>query len=712
MNNNNRAIGVAIVGGGQGCLEILHLLDNVQLEEFNAHVIGVADLRMDKPGISYARKQGKIVTNDFTMFYSHPDLDLLIELTGDSKVLDQINVGKPVRIKVIDHVGARLFWDLIKLKADHRARTVLESTRDAYLVTNSAGIIMQHNQAAREMFADQELQSQSQTVQKFLQEVFTLEALDILHRSNQGTNKITAYPATNRQFPAEVDIFQVSIDKEECLVLSIRDCSEGYYAQQEISRLYRYEQLFNDVACDFALSRNLEQSLQYMVQAIGETLQAEGVSLFRLEADSRCLVLHGEWQTASLSHGNYPGLSSNPNLPFIVDNVRAGKMVRLYHIDILPEPDRSVLTGIGIKSLLGLPIGSEGYYWGVLFVENRSPRFWSNEEIDFLMTIISIAQNAVQRQEAQKDLKESEALYQVMVDSSLTGIYIVHNGKIRYVNNRMAEIFGYPPDEMIGMNPLLLTFSSDWGIVSKRDKDKTPSVHYHFRGVRKTGEIVWLECLDSVITIKGQPAIIGNIMDVTERMENEQSRNRMFESLTMLAVNMVEQRDPYTAGHQRRVAEISVALGQKMGLDSFELEGLRLAALLHDIGKFAVPIEILTKPGKIRASESQVIRLHSELGAELLADIPFPWDISSMVRQHHERMDGSGYPAQLQGRDIKLESRIIAVADVLEAMSSHRPYRASLGLPAAIQELIKNKGSLYDEQVVEALEGIIHQLRL
>ena len=164
----------------------------------------------------------------------------------------------------------------------------------------------------------------------------------------------------------------------------------------------------------------------------------------------------------------------------------------------------------------------------------------------------------------------------------------------------------------------------------------------------------------------------------------------------------VETRDPYTAGHQRRVAKIACATAIEMGLSEQRVEGVRIAGLIHDIGKIAVPAEILSKPGKIDEHEFGIIKSHPQIGYNILKKIDFPWPISQIVYQHHERIDGSGYPQGLSGKGTLLEAKILAVADVVEAMASHRPYRPALGVEKALEEISRSKAVLYDPEVVDA----------
>ena len=168
----------------------------------------------------------------------------------------------------------------------------------------------------------------------------------------------------------------------------------------------------------------------------------------------------------------------------------------------------------------------------------------------------------------------------------------------------------------------------------------------------------------------------------------------------------IEFRDPYTAGHQMRVASIAVAIAKEMGIPKDQLEWIHVAGKIHDLGKISVPAEILSKPGKLNENEFAMIKTHPSIGYDIIASIEFPWPIAQVILQHHERINGSGYPQGLSGEDILLEARIFCVADVVEAMASHRPYRPALGIEKALNEISENKGVLYDSNVASALSRI------
>lgn len=177
---------------------------------------------------------------------------------------------------------------------------------------------------------------------------------------------------------------------------------------------------------------------------------------------------------------------------------------------------------------------------------------------------------------------------------------------------------------------------------------------------------------------------------------------RIMEETVNALVSATEKRDPYTAGHQQRVAHLAGAIAREMGLSEEQIEGIRVAGALHDIGKIYVPAEILNKPGRLAEIEFTIIKTHPQVSYDIIKEIEFPWPVAQTVLQHHERMNGSGYPQGLTGEDIALEARILAVADVVEAMASHRPYRPILGLDEALDEISQNKDSFYDPQVVDA----------
>jgi PAS domain S-box-containing protein/putative nucleotidyltransferase with HDIG domain len=311
-------------------------------------------------------------------------------------------------------------------------------------------------------------------------------------------------------------------------------------------------------------------------------------------------------------------------------------------------------------------------------------------------------------------LEDSEQRFRCMIEQSIAGVCIIQDDRFNYVNPRFEEILGYPVgDGLVGRSPLEIVSPKDRSTVSDhlcalRD-GTTHAVSYVYTALRNDGSIVEVGFNNSSVNYLGRPAIIGLMQDISERKIAEEHIRRYTEKLQNsfmqtvgLATTLSEIRDPYTAGHERRVAVIAVAIGSEMGLDELRLVGLKVGGYLHDVGKTAIPVEILSKPGKISPIEYELIKTHPRAGYEVLKEVDFPWPVAEIALQHHERMDGSGYPQGLKGESIILEARIMAVADVLEAMASHRPYRPGLGIDKALEEIEQGRGSSYDPVVTDA----------
>ncbi len=182
----------------------------------------------------------------------------------------------------------------------------------------------------------------------------------------------------------------------------------------------------------------------------------------------------------------------------------------------------------------------------------------------------------------------------------------------------------------------------------------------------------------------------------------------MEDSLQAIAYTL-ELRDPYTAGHQRRVAALAAAMAREMGLSPEEVHGIQLAATVHDLGKIRVPAEILASPSKLSDVEFQMIKMHSQAGYDILKGIDFPWPLAETILQHHERLDGSGYPRGLKEKDIVTGAKIVAIADTVEAMASHRPYRPAIGIDKALDEISRNRGRLYDAAAADACVALFRE---
>jgi PAS domain S-box-containing protein/putative nucleotidyltransferase with HDIG domain len=309
-----------------------------------------------------------------------------------------------------------------------------------------------------------------------------------------------------------------------------------------------------------------------------------------------------------------------------------------------------------------------------------------------------------------------------IMKTSPAGITVVdRKGQIVFANKRAEDIFCLTKNEITQRG----YSTSEWHITDF-DGNPFPEEQLPFTQVMNTGNPVYgvrhaieLPGRQQVfLSINGAPVfdeqghvseVVFTIDDITKYRQAEekiqQGLKKLEKSLgdTIKAMSMVvETRDPYTAGHQDKVARLAAAISKKMNLSEEMIRGIEMTGVIHDIGKMYIPADILSKPGKLSSIETQLIRTHAQAGHDIMKDVEFPWPVARIILEHHERMDGSGYPNGLSNNDILQEARIIAVADVVDAMASHRPYRPALGLNAALEEIENNKGKLYDSDVVDA----------
>lgn len=337
----------------------------------------------------------------------------------------------------------------------------------------------------------------------------------------------------------------------------------------------------------------------------------------------------------------------------------------------------------------------------------RKQVLW-NGEIRFQ----ALYNDITKRKQAEKNLRDSEERYRLVVENAHESILITRGMKIVFANKAAAENTGYDIKTLMAEDFTYFIHPDDIALVSdyhlrRLNGENVPSV-YSFRIICKDKTIKWVELNAALIQWEKQPATLNFLKDITEHKLLDEERNENFKRIqetleaTVNAIAMiVEARDPYTTGHQMRVSKLARAIAKEMGMNTDQINFIKTAAFIHDIGKISIPSEILSKPTQLTKLEFELIKTHPQSGYNILKDIKFPWPVATVILQHHERMDGSGYPQKIKGENILPESRILAVADVVEAISSHRPYRPTLGINYALEEITKNRGILYDPAVVD-----------
>ena len=319
-------------------------------------------------------------------------------------------------------------------------------------------------------------------------------------------------------------------------------------------------------------------------------------------------------------------------------------------------------------------------------------------------------------------LMASEKRYSTIFESAAEGILIIdfETEQFKYSNPAISRMLGYSQAELRKMT-LKEIYPKDQQKLVNSAEVKLIDSETLAEGIpclRKDGTIIYADINTTQVLLDGLKCNVSFFTNVTERKIAEEEKKLNVEKQlkalrdTIKAMALtVEMKDPYTSGHQHRVADLACAIAREMDLPEEEIDGIRVIGTIHDIGKICVPSEILSKPGKITEAEFRIIKEHSKTGYDILKGIDFPWPVAQAVLQHHERLNGSGYPNQLSGENIIREARVIAVSDVVEAMSSHRPYRPSLGIESALNEISEKKGIYYDPGAVDACVRLFKEKR-
>ena len=318
------------------------------------------------------------------------------------------------------------------------------------------------------------------------------------------------------------------------------------------------------------------------------------------------------------------------------------------------------------------------------------------------------------KQKEQPRIIELDHHFEKLFRASQDGILILNfeTGKIEDANPFIVKLLGYSRTELIGKEL--------WEIGAITDKEAAQSAYKVLKGhghVRyndlplqtKSGMLINVEFLSNAYDLDHHFIIQCLIRDISERADDNRllaeyknAASVGFEEMANAFSSLIEQRDSYTSGHQKNVAALSVAIAKEMNLHPHTSDGLKFSARIHDIGKMAIPAEILTKPDTLNPFEIAMLRNHAQAGYDVVKNIKFPWPVAQTILQHHERLNGTGYPNNLKGGDIILEARILAVADTIEAMTGRRPYRLTPGLAAALETIQAGRATLFDPEVVAA----------
>jgi PAS domain S-box-containing protein/putative nucleotidyltransferase with HDIG domain len=493
----------------------------------------------------------------------------------------------------------------------------------------------------------------------------------------------------------------------------------------QINKRYNESLLIQEIGQASAMILEVDKLLNFIMESLEKRLDFDRGMIMLANKQKDCLVY-------TVSYGYNPRDENYvKNIKFHLDNplsrgvaVNAFKKQKPILVNDTSEIEHDLsvksidfVRAMGAQSFIIVPIVYKGESMGIMMVDNvQSKKPLGQTEMSLLMGIAPQIGISINNAITYKKIKESEARFRSLSENAPDIIYTLGiNGEFTYANPAIENILGYRPEEITGKYFVDITRKEDVAKYIKsykqvRDQKQTIKeeigILLHKDGTERDFSISGAPNFDSEGNFIG---LVGTFKNLTDIRRSEMELKRSLEKLqlamssTIDAISMiVESRDPYTAGHQRRVAKLAVAIAGEMGLSREKIDLIRMGSLIHDIGKIYIPASILTKPSRLGDLEFAMMRTHPTVGYKILNKVDFIPIIVDIVYQHHERLDGSGYPLGISGDKIFLESMIVAVADTVEAMASNRPYRPARGTAVALEEIKKQRGSSLDAGVVDA----------
>ena len=376
----------------------------------------------------------------------------------------------------------------------------------------------------------------------------------------------------------------------------------------------------------------------------------------------------------------------------------------------ISEKSLNFAKKMGVESFICVPIVYEGQSEGILAVDNlRSKRVLTQSDISLLIGITTQLGISINNARAYQMVKESEERFRALGENAPDIIYTLNtSGLFTYVNPACETILGHRKEEVIGRSFIdFINSEAVENLISspeniRNNHDAIKNITTKILSKDGSERLFTMSCSSNLDASGEVAGLVGTLKDISELKRNFDKLQKAMQGTISAMSTIVDTRDPYTAGHQRRVADLACAIAEEMNFPEDSIEGIRMASLIHDVGKINIPVEILSKPGELNKFEFNIIKTHPEVGYNILKKVEFTYPVAQTVYEHHERMDGSGYPRGISGDEIFIGARIIAVADVVEAMGSHRPYRPSRGIDKALEEVLRHRGVYYDPEVVDA----------
>ncbi|GAG61588.1 unnamed protein product [marine sediment metagenome] len=622
-------------------------------------------------------------------------------------------------------------------ESEEKYRIQVEMATDAVFLETVEGRVLECNTAGAKMFGYTKEEIVGLTIADLVPEEFAKTLPKIITEKETTHGKFVARISKKKDgtiFPTEIATKLINIRGKPRLIVYIRDITERKRAEKKRKSLLKKEReqhLKAETLAKVALILTSKLSLSDVLEEVLRQVK-------RLVPYSACNIAliekGGLYNVHSGGYDKYGSKKFVNNFTYPVDKLSLEKEViksakPLLISDTHQDPGWIIFKETNwIRSRLYMPICLNNKVIGFLNLDGNTPGKFVKDDIEKLQPLVNAATIALEnarlfeevrkeiteRKQTEKALVESEEKYRTVFENTGTATVIIEEDKTIYMANTQSEkLSGYSKEEIENkMKWTDFIIPKDLEMMEKyhtarRKAGEKPPTEYEFRLIDKKGNIknIFLK----VGIIPGSKKSIASLIDITEQKQAEERLKKTIDATIDTMSKIIEVKDPYTSGHQHRVCQLAVPLARELGLSPDKIEGIRIASLIHDIGKISLPAEILSKPTTLTDIEYSLLKNHSQTGYDILKSIDFSYPIAKIVLQHHERLNGSGYPNNLKGDKILLGARILGVADVVEAMSSHRPYRPALGIEKALEEISKNKGTLYDPEVVDTCINIFKE---
>lgn len=616
------------------------------------------------------------------------------------------------------------------VESEEKYRILVEMASDCIHIETIEGRILECNAAGAKMFGYTKEEMIGLTIVDLVPEEFAKKLPKVI-TGKESTHGIFVPRISKKKdgtiFPTEIATKLINIGGKPRLIVYVRDITERKRAEKKRKSLLKKEReqhLKAETLAKVALILTSKLSLSAVLEEVLRQVK-------RLVPYSACNIVliekGGLYNVHSVGYDKYGSKKFVNNFTYPVDKLSLDKEViksaKTRLISDTHQDSRWVIfkETSWIRSHLIVPICLGDKVIGLLNLDDDTPGKFVKDDIEKLQPLANAAAIALEnarlfeeirkeiteRKQAEKALVESEKKYRTVFENTGTATIIIEEDKtISMANTQSEKLTGYSKDEI--ENKIKWTdfiIPEDLKMMEKYHRERRKAggkvaTEYEFRLIDKRGNIK--NTFLKVGMIPGSKKSIASLIDITEQKQAEERLKKTIDATIDTMSKIIEAKDPYTAGHQHRVYQLAIRIAQELNLPKDKIEGIRIASLIHDIGKIGLPTEILSKPTTLTEIEFSLIKNHSQIGYDILKSIDFSYPIAQIVLQHHERLNGSGYPNNLKGDEIILEAKIIGVADIVEAMSSHRPYRPALGIDKALEEISQNRGTLYDIKVVDA----------